>query len=215
MRILVSIFFIIVLIVSIILGTQNTISKNTKISNSIQIENPQIELEKQSSLFLDNECIPQSIPTTVLKSVNFTEYNGEEKANRILFDYLTTNYKTELEISSKTYITVENFNVKNIRAFEYDLDSDGNNEIIGIPYNSFAFGGGQNTELFILKKFDKSYKEIGSLTYSYFANIVTILQEKTNNYYNIQFREQANIPSPYHIIRYNEVDKYHFVYFCH
>lgn len=94
-------------------------------------------------------------------------------------------------------------------AFEYDLNDDGINEVIGLPPPISLYMGPRGGSFFILQKQGEEYASIKSnMIYTYEDKIV-ILKEKTNGYHHMQFR-RSGYPEPKHLIKY---DKDHFRFY--
>ena len=91
----------------------------------------------------------------IYKILDFSNEKSEPEANKILYEYvLKTQNKTPEEIKNFARITPES-----VRAFEFDLNNDGTNEIVGVVYSTLYLGtAGYN--LFILQKQPDGYKDI-------------------------------------------------------
>ena len=155
-------------------------------------------------------CKPISTPQTVIKSIDLVMDFGETSANRVVYNYLKKHYKEDIDTSALTTLTGKDFNENSIHAFWYDLNDDGINEVIGIPYQTPVFCGLHTSSLFILQKSGNEYEKIGEISYYYFEGVVTILKEKTNNYHNIQFRKEADEPSITHNIYFHKDENRYF-----
>ena len=108
--------------------------------------------------------------------------NSEPNAQKILYEYVLR----DLDSTPKTL--EENFNIvfDNVYAFEYDLNDDGEKEVIGIVYSTYYWGTA-GYSLFILQKKGVYYEDI-----SYILNIepqlsLKILKSKANGYSDIEF----------------------------
>ena len=85
------------------------------------------------------------------------------RASRILYKYLIEELNSSvIDEMKNNYKEIEDvFHVvpQRVNAFEYDLNDDGENEIIGF-INSSAYWGTAGFQLFILKKRGNKYEEI-------------------------------------------------------
>ena len=105
---------------------------------------------------------------------------SQPRASKILYEYISEDlkkYSTEAKKSA-------NIKLKDIVAFEVDLNDDGVNEIVGFCSSS-AFWGTAGYQLFILQKQNKEYKDL-----SYILNFEPqlkfyVLPDKTNEYKDI------------------------------
>lgn len=110
---------------------------------------------------------------------------SQPKANKILYEYVLKDLgKTPKEAEEMFDVTHDR-----VKAFEYDLNDDGQKEVIGYVASTTywcAFG----YHLFILEKQDNHY--INIINELYAMNIdpilkIAILPDKTKNYHDIKF----------------------------
>ena len=112
-------------------------------------------------------------------------------------------------------------------AFEYDLNSDGINEVIGIPPMNSYYGGVSSIQFFILQKQGEKYINLSELMYSY-EDRVNILSSQTDGFYDMQFADIKENPEKIeqlkklglykenlgHVIKYDiKTSKYNFKYY--
>lgn len=107
--------------------------------------------------------------------------NSEPAASKILYDYVLNNINMPpKEIEEMTGITPESVN-----AFEYDLNGDGTNEIIGIVYSTYYYGSVDGYHLFVLQKQNETYKNISMVSIEPMAGDLVILKKKKNGYHRL------------------------------
>ena len=171
---------ILIIVLGCLLFLKTIIGKNPSFDNDI-IESQENIIENDSD-FVDR---PDNV--TVIKSYDILNYS-ESNASRILCEYLISEIKKESPEIQK-YVTQEHeLSPKTVNAFEYDLNSDGVNEIIGIPPLNSYYGGVSAIQFFILQKFDGKYTNISDLSYSY-EDRVDIFSSKTDGYNDMQFAD--------------------------
>ena len=73
---------------------------------------------------------------------------------------------------------------QSVRAFEIDLNDDGEKEIVGMVYSTLYLGTA-GYSLFILQKQQSGYKDISILVFEPQRNVY-ILKNKTNGYHDIK-----------------------------
>ena len=78
-----------------------------------------------------------------------------------------------------------------VRALKYDLNNDGEEEILGMIYSTFYWGTA-GYSLLILQKETNNYKDIAYLINFEPKKEVEILRTKNNGYYNIKFYNPRN-----------------------
>ena len=98
-------------------------------------------------------------------------------ASKILFEYITKENTNE-------FLKIAKINQEACLAFFYDLNADGENEIIGTVFSS-AYSGTAGYSLIILQKNKDNYKEISYLINYYPQNGITILNSCSLGYQDI------------------------------
>ena len=111
----------------------------------------------------------------------------DEKANKILFEYLlsVTDMTTE-EIGDYPKITEDN-----VRAVRVDLNDDGVEEVIGFVY-SLILHRDSGYELFILENNDNIWQDIAYRLNFEPVQPIEILKKKSDYYNNIKFLTTEN-----------------------
>ncbi len=105
---------------------------------------------------------------------------SQPRASKILYEYISEDlkkYSTEAKKSA-------NIKLKDIVAFEVDLNDDGVNEIVGYDNSSFYCGTLKKT-IFILKIENAKYKNIIKYDKCFTPSKIYIETNKTNEYKNI------------------------------
>lgn len=109
--------------------------------------------------------------------------NFEQEASRILYKYILSGEDMSTEMIELARITPET-----VRAFEYDLNDDGVNEIIGTCYSTYYFGVITGYHLFILQlQNNKRYKDISNVDFLPSTDNINILKNIKNNKFNRLF----------------------------
>ncbi len=158
----------------------------TKINTNSSLDNNNIDTQK--NITRDNsDFIKQPDNITVIKSYDILNYS-ENNASRILSEYLILEIKKESPEIQKYVMQEHELSPKTVRAFEYDLNCDGINEVIGIPPINSYYGGVSSIQFFILQKSDEKYTNISELLYS-FEDRVNILSSQTNKFNDMQFAD--------------------------
>ena len=101
------------------------------------------------------------------------------EASKILYEYILQDEDMTDEMLEFAHIYPES-----ARAFEYDLNDDGENEIIGVVYSTFYWGTA-GYSLFILQKQNNLYEEITWIVNFEPLLPIRILKEKSNGYKNV------------------------------
>ena len=127
----------------------------------------------------------------LLQSYDLMNYR-EKNASIILYEYLLSEIKKESYEVQKYVIEDHQFSPESINAFEFDLNSDGKNEIIGIVPGSSYFGGVVGTTLYILQKNNSEYKNISPVIYNYNYEL-HIYKNKYNGYYSFGIKPTEQI----------------------
>ena len=105
--------------------------------------------------------------------------NSEPEASKILYEYISHE-----EYMTDEFLELAHITPKSACAFEYDLNNDGENEIIGLIYSSGFFGSAGHS-LFILQKQGDVYEDITCMVNFEPLLPLRILKEKSNGYKNI------------------------------
>ena len=112
--------------------------------------------------------------------LDFSDGESDKQAGKILYEYVLQEQKmTPAEIKDFARIEPET-----VRAFEVDLNDDGEKEIVGVVYSTFYLGTA-GYSLFILQKQQSGYKDISILVFEPQRNVY-ILKTKTNGYHDIK-----------------------------
>lgn len=153
-----------------------------------------------------------SEPMTVIKSVDILHYS-EPKANKIMLDFAKKDLAGKLSNNPEELDwQLQQIEETSVHAFEFDLNDDGVNEVIGLPPATGFYAAPWGAEFFILKKQGTEYVEIENrIIYTYEDKLV-IFKEKTNGYHHMQFRV-TGYPEPKHLIKYDKGEKCFRFYF--
>ncbi len=148
---------------------------------------------------------------TIEKVYNILDVS-EPNASKIMKDFvykdLEKNVNDQVELNRLKEL-VKSFPVK---AFEYDLNDDGVNEIIGLPPQIIYYFGPWGGSIIFLKKNNGIYERIeDQILYTYEDKIV-IFKEKTNGYHHMQFKKKGQSESK-HLIKYDKNQKSFKFYF--
>ena len=112
--------------------------------------------------------------------LDFSDGESDKQAGKILYEYILQEQNmTPAEI--KDFARIE---PQSVRAFEVDLNDDGEKEIVGMVYSTFYLGTA-GYSLFILQKQQSWYKNISILVFEP-QKKVYILKNKTNGYHDIK-----------------------------
>ena len=112
--------------------------------------------------------------------LDFSDGESDKQAGKILYEYILQEQNmTPAEI--KDFARIE---PQSVRAFEVDLNDDGEKEIVGMVYSTFYLGTA-GYSLFILQKQHSGYKNISILVFEP-QRKVYILKTKTNGYHDIK-----------------------------
>ena len=115
------------------------------------------------------------------RKLDFSDGESDKKAGKVLYEYVLKELNKTPE-EAKDFARIE---LETVKAFEVDLNDDGENEIVGIVYSTFYLGTA-GYSLFILQLQNGEYKNI-----AYMLNIepqkeLKILNAKTNGYSDIK-----------------------------
>ena len=112
--------------------------------------------------------------------LDFSGGESDKQAGKILYEYILQEQNmTPAEI--KDFARIE---PQSVRAFEIDLNDDGEKEIVGMVYSTLYLGTA-GYSLFILQKQHSGYKNISILVFEP-QRKVYILKTKTNGYHDIK-----------------------------
>ena len=118
--------------------------------------------------------------------LDFSDGESDKQAGKILYEYILQEQNmTPAEI--KDFALIE---PQSVRAFEIDLNDDGEKEIVGMVYSTLYLGTA-GYSMFILQLQNDGYKNI-----AYVLNIepqkeLKILNAKTNGYRDIKLQGSA------------------------
>ena len=122
----------------------------------------------------------------LIRSNGTIEYDfskqSQKKASKILYEYVLK----DLNKTPKEAQNFANITPKTVKAFETDLNNDGQNEIIGVVFSTF-YSCTEGLKLFILENKNKSYTDL--------TNVFILPDKKIyvnngfiNNYKEINFK---------------------------
>lgn len=114
------------------------------------------------------------------RTLDFSNGESEKQAGKILYEYVLKELNKTPE-EAKDFARIE---PETVKAFEVDLNDDGEKEIVGIVYSTFYLGTA-GYSLFILQKQQSGYKDISILVFEP-QKKVYILKNKTNGYHYIK-----------------------------
>jgi len=127
-------------------------------------------------------CLSFQVYSHQIMLKSFDLYNrGEQNAANILKDFLIENSNN----------AAEDIMPQNLKAYEFDLNADGSNEIIGIVYSE-KYSTRAGYHLFILQKKSHNYEDISGL-YVNCRHKVVVLKSKTNGYYALKTYSSRNL----------------------
>ena len=112
--------------------------------------------------------------------LDFSGGESDKQAGKILYEYVLKELNKTPE-EAKDFARIE---PETVKAFEVDLNDDGENEIVGVVYSTFYLGTA-GYSLFILQKQQSWYKDISILVFEP-QKKVYILKNKTNGYHDIK-----------------------------
>ena len=138
-----------------------------------------------------------TLPSFAKEVINFDK-TCDKEASKILYEYIKKEY-------SMSFLELTNVTKESCIATFYDLDSDGESEILGYV-SSFAFQGTAGYSLYILKK-NTEYEDITSIMNFYPWLGITVLDSKTEKYYDLSFYgNKQKIPI---VVKYNKKWQYY------
>lgn len=112
--------------------------------------------------------------------LDFSGGESDKQAGKILYEYVLKELNKTPE-EAKDFARIE---PETVKAFEVDLNDDGEKEIVGVVYSTFYLGTA-GYSLFILQKQHSGYKNISILVFEP-QRKVYILKTKTNGYHDIK-----------------------------
>ena len=112
--------------------------------------------------------------------LDFSDGESDKQAGKILYEYVLKELNKTPE-EAKDFARIE---PQSVRAFEIDLNDDGEKEIVGVVYSTFYLGTA-GYSMFILQKQQSEYKDISILVFEP-QKKVYILKNKTNGYHDIK-----------------------------
>ena len=112
--------------------------------------------------------------------LDFSDGESDKQAGKILYEYVLKELNKTPE-EAKDFARIE---PQSVRAFEIDLNDDGEKEIVGMVYSTLYLGTA-GYSLFILQKQQSEYKDISILVFEP-QKKVYILKNKTNGYHDIK-----------------------------
>ena len=161
-----------------------------------------------------NDNLPKKLPNGAVV-YDFGE-QVQLKARKILYNYLleeltdhTYSYKgdpIDFTKNPKEAESLFHLTEYQVAAFEYDLNNDGEPEIIGYSWVSFYLCA-QGYELYILQKQGDKYKRLFDKKYSFFIDPVFkfyILNQENNGYKNILYRSSYLYDYPVNLVKYGK-----------
>ena len=129
---------------------------------------------------------------------------SQTRASKILYQYILDTEKMTPAYAKKHADISQN----NVYAFTFDLNNDGEDEIIGFA-DSFYYCGTMKKSILILQKQNNKYQNIVKYHICHNSLKVYILPKKTNGYNDILLLDnEKNIIKQYHKGYYYSVDDY-------
>ena len=170
--------------------------------NLIKLENEQIAMEEftnsikypQYDSFSFRPCLKEDMGTNTILRFYDIRYYSEVNAKNILIKYLMNLLDKEKNYLDESSTTLKKLLFSGaVSAFEFDLNNDGVNEILGVVRSWKYYGQYATMPFFVIQKQGNEYKEIGLFQYRNEQRIV-IFKEQIDGYYNMQFRDNDFIP---------------------
>lgn len=134
---------------------------------------------KKIVLFLLLFIFVQPVFACNVEKIIDLQNSSEPSANKILYEYILES----LKMTPKQVKEFANIDIQSIKAYEFDLNTDGENEVIGVCYSTFYWGTA-GYHLFILQKNSSQYEDISLLIFEPQSEVV-ILKEKNNNFFDL------------------------------
>ena len=115
------------------------------------------------------------------RALDFSNGESDKQAGKILYEYVLKELNKTPE-EAKDFARIE---PETVKAFEVDLNDDGEKEIVGVVYSTFYLGTA-GYSLFILQLQNGEYKNIAYVLNIEPQNELKILNAKTNGYRDIK-----------------------------
>ena len=115
------------------------------------------------------------------RTLDFSDGESDKQSGKILYEYVLKKLNKTPE-EAKDFARIE---PETVKAFEVDLNDDGEKEIVGIVYSTFYLGTA-GYSLFILQLQNGEYKNIAYVLNIETQNELKILNAKTNGYRDIK-----------------------------
>lgn len=193
-KILFFVIFLLFSIVSIVFVIRNSDFVLIKLKSV-----PYFSCAKKTKIKYDGKYVGT---TTIIETVNILKYS-EPKASQIMKDFAYKDIERNVSDQGEVNRLHELMKDYTANAFEFDLNDDGVNEVIGLPPPLGYYFAPWGAEFFILKKQGDEYVEIDNeMIYTYEDKLV-ILKEKTNGYHHMQFRRTGS-SEPKHLIKFDK-----------
>lgn len=113
--------------------------------------------------------------------LDFSDGESDKQAGKILYEYVLKELNKTPE-EAKDFARIE---PQSVRAFEIDLNDDGEKEIVGMVYSTLYLGTA-GYSMFILQLQNGEYKNIAYVLNIETQNELKILNAKTNGYRDIK-----------------------------
>ncbi len=113
--------------------------------------------------------------------LDFSDGESDKQAGKILYEYVLKELNKTPE-EAKDFARIE---PQSVRAFEIDLNDDGEKEIVGMVYSTLYLGTA-GYSMFILQLQNGEYKNIAYVLNIEPQNELKILNAKTNGYRDIK-----------------------------
>ena len=162
--------------------------------HALDLEEILYELKDDCSVVIKDDEVKQNSKD----AYRFKTSDNEPEAQKILYDYVYEDIKEFLKSDDNP----DEFTLNDAHAFGYDLNNDGEKEIIGYAISKHTVGSKGITDLYILQKKGNSYEDISrTIFFPQLADIV-ILEAKHDGYNKIYLESKF-------VIQYNK-DKKHY-----
>lgn len=138
--------------------------------------------------------------------------SSEPNASKILKDFVNKDLEENIDNQEEVNRLQNLIKDLPLNAFEYDLNDDGENEVIGLPPQIIYYFGPWGGSIIILQKKNDKYEKIENHMIYTFEDEIVILKEKTNGYHHMQFRRKGQ-SEPKHLIKYDKKQKSFRFYF--
>jgi len=132
------------------------------------------------------------------KSFNLTK-ETDIMAKEILYTFVLN----DLQMTPQEVENFAKIKPELVRAIKYDLNNDGEDEVIGIVYSTFYYGS-SGYNLFILQKKGYKYENISSLQNIEPQEKIKILKSVTNGFCKIRLKSSYANKFKNYTIEYND-----------